>query len=243
MKAIDFINNDRYYSRYTKIFTVSTITFFCLSLLVSCATHQLSTHKYNLYKTQHQLEIDKDTNIPTKYPYPDTQSNKTDTKEVKEDVQSNKDSKISSNEDDKLHYEVYNDIREIEEINKYGADEFFSTKEKGFRLHYDINNVKYAQITNLMVLCVKDKPKENDGCYLARVDADASDKAYQIVLFSKGVSDMVFKSGNAFMSIPIKGGKADLIDLAMSDREVLPADKDTAKATKAKKSKSKRKSK
>ena len=221
------------------MFTVAIIGIFCLSLLVSCAAQQMSTHKYNLYKTQHQLEIDKDINIPTKYPYPDTQSNKTD---IKQDIQSKQDTKTSSNEDDKLHYEVYNDIREIEEINKYGADEFFSTKEKGFRLHYDINNVKYAQITNLMVLCVKDKPKENDGCYLARVDADASGKAYQIVLFSKGVSDMVFKSGNAFMSIPIKGGKADLVDLAMSDREVLPADEDVSKATKAKVNKSKRKS-
>ena len=122
----------------------------------------------------------------------------------------------------KLHYDVYTDIQEIKEINRYSSDKFFSPYEEGFYYKPYQTNVEYAQLTNLMVLCVKDSDKKDipEGCFLARVDRDTDGKASQVVLFSKGISNIVFNSGNTNNKLSIKGGEADLLSKTISFNDI-----------------------
>lgn len=146
----------------------------------------------------------------------------------------------------KLHYEVYNDIQEIQEINRYSPDKFFSPYEEGFYYKPYQTNVEYAQLTNLMVLCVKDSDKKDipEGCFLARVDRDIDGKASQVVLFSKGISNIVFNSGNANNKLSIKGGEADLLSKTISFNDISQPTikKSSHKAKSSKKTYSKKKS-
>lgn len=118
----------------------------------------------------------------------------------------------------KLHYDVYTDIQEIQEINRYSSDKFFSPYDEGFYYKPYQTNVEYAQLTNLMVLCVKNSDKKDipEGCFLARVDRDTDGKASQVVLFSKGISNIVFTSGNSKNKLAIKGGEVDLLSKTIS---------------------------
>ena len=122
----------------------------------------------------------------------------------------------------KLHYDVYTDIQEIQEINRYNSDKFFSPYEEGFYYKPYQTNVEYAQLTNLMVLCVKESDKKDipEGCFLARVDRDTDGKASQVVLFSKGISNIVFTSGNTKNKLAIKGGEVDLLSKTVSFNDI-----------------------
>lgn len=122
----------------------------------------------------------------------------------------------------KLHYDVYTDIQEIKEINRYSSDKFFSPYDEGFYYKPYQTNVEYAQLTNLMVLCVKDSDKKDtpEGCFLARVDRDIDGKASQVVLFSKGISNIVFTSGNTKNKLAIKGGEVDLLSKTVSFNDI-----------------------
>lgn len=122
----------------------------------------------------------------------------------------------------KLHYDVYTDIQEIQEINRYHSDKFFSPYEEGFYYKPYQTNVEYAQLTNLMVLCVKASDKKDipEGCFLARVDRDMDGKASQVVLFSKGISNIVFTSGNTKNKLAIKGGEVDLLSKTISFNDI-----------------------
>jgi hypothetical protein len=122
----------------------------------------------------------------------------------------------------KLHYDVYTDIQEIQEINRYSPDKFFSPYEEGFYYKPYQTNVEYAQLTNLMVLCVKNSDKKDipEGCFLARVDRDTDGKASQVVLFSKGISNIVFTSGNTKNKLAIKGGEVDLLSKTVSFNDI-----------------------
>lgn len=122
----------------------------------------------------------------------------------------------------KLHYDVYTDIQEIKEINNYNPDKFFSPYEEGFYYKPYQTNVEYAQLTNFMVLCAKvsDKKDVPEGCFLARVDRDMDGKASQVVLFSKGISNIVFNSGNTNNKLSIKGGEADLLSKTISFNDI-----------------------
>ena len=73
-----------------------------------------------------------------------------------------------------------------------------------------------------MVLCVKDSDKKDipEGCFLARVDRDTDGKASQVVLFSKGISNIVFNSGNTNNKLSIKGGEADLLSKTISFNDI-----------------------
>lgn len=141
----------------------------------------------------------------------------------------------------KLHYDVYTDIQEIKEINHYNPDKFFSPYEEGFYYKPYQTNVEYAQLTNLMVLCVKDSDKKDipEGCFLARVDRDTDGKASQVVLFSKGISNIVFTSGNPKNKLSIKGGEVDLLNKTISFNDISQPTikKSSHKAHKAKSSK------
>nr|DAK82122.1 MAG TPA: hypothetical protein [Caudoviricetes sp.] len=141
----------------------------------------------------------------------------------------------------KLHYDVYTGIQEIQEINRYSPDKFFSPYEEGFYYKPYQTNVEYAQLTNLMVLCVKNSDKKDipEGCFLARVDRDTDGKASQVVLFSKGISNIVFNSGNANNKLSIKGGEADLLSktISFNDIQEPSTKKSSHKAHKAKSSK------
>nr|DAO99220.1 MAG TPA: hypothetical protein [Caudoviricetes sp.] len=143
----------------------------------------------------------------------------------------------------KLHYDVYTDIQEIKEINRYNSDKFFSPYEEGFYYKPYQTNVEYAQLTNLMVLCVKASDKKDipEGCFLARVDRDIDGKASQVVLFSKGISNIVFNSGNTNSKLSIKGGEADLLSKTISFNDIPEPSvkKSYHKAHKAKSSKKK----
>lgn len=143
----------------------------------------------------------------------------------------------------KLHYDVYTDIQEIQEINRYSSDKFFSPYEEGFYYKPYQTNVEYAQLTNLMVLCVKDSDKKDipEGCFLARVDRDIDGKASQVVLFSKGISNIVFTSGNTKNKLTIKGGEVDLLSKTISFNDIPEPSvkKSYHKAHKAKSSKKK----
>lgn len=144
----------------------------------------------------------------------------------------------------KLHYEVYNDIQEIQEINRYSPDKFFSPYDEGFYYKPYQTNVEYAQLTNLMVLCVKDSDKKDipEGCFLARVDRDTDGKASQVVLFSKGISNIVFNSGNANNKLSVKGGEADLLSKTISFNDISqPTTKKYHKAKSSKKTYAKKK--
>lgn len=146
----------------------------------------------------------------------------------------------------KLHYDVYTDIQEIQEINNYNPDKFFSPYEEGFYYKPYQTNVEYAQLTNFMVLCAKASDKKDipEGCFLARVDRDMDGKASQVVLFSKGISNIVFNSGNTNNKLSIKGGEADLLSKTISFNDIpQPAVKKTksSKKTYAKKKYSKHK--
>ena len=122
----------------------------------------------------------------------------------------------------KLHYDVYTDIQEIQEINRYSSDKFFSPYDEGFYYKPYQTNVEYAQLTNLMVLCVKNSDKKDipEGCFLARVDRDTDGKASQVVLFSKGISNIVFTSGNTKNKLAIKGGEVDLLSKTVSFNDI-----------------------
>lgn len=122
----------------------------------------------------------------------------------------------------KLHYDVYTDIQEIQEINRYSSDKFFSPYDEGFYYKPYQTNVEYAQLTNLMVLCVKNSDKKDipEGCFLARVDRDIDGKASQVVLFSKGISNIVFTSGNTKNKLAIKGGEVDLLSKTVSFNDI-----------------------
>lgn len=141
----------------------------------------------------------------------------------------------------KLHYDVYTDIQEIQEINNYNPDKFFSPYEEGFYYKPYQTNVEYAQLTNLMVLCVKNSDKKDipEGCFLARVDRDIDGKASQVVLFSKGISNIVFNSGNTKNKLSIKGGEVDLLSKTVSFNDIQEptVKKSSHKAHKAKSSK------
>nr|DAX21077.1 MAG TPA: hypothetical protein [Bacteriophage sp.] len=141
----------------------------------------------------------------------------------------------------KLHYDVYTDIQEIKEINRYSPDKFFSPYEEGFYYKPYQTNVEYAQLTNLMVLCVKDSDKKDipEGCFLARVDRDTDGKASQVVLFSKGISNIVFTSGNTKNKLSIKGGEVYLLSKTVSFNDIQQPTikKSSHKAHKAKSSK------
>lgn len=141
----------------------------------------------------------------------------------------------------KLHYDVYTDIQEIQEINRYNSDKFFSPYEEGFYYKPYQTNVEYAQLTNLMVLCVKNSDKKDipEGCFLARVDRDTDGKASQVVLFSKGISNIVFTSGNTKNKLAIKGGEVDLLSKTVSFNDIPQptAKKSYHKTNKAKSSK------
>lgn len=141
----------------------------------------------------------------------------------------------------KLHYDVYTDIQEIKEINRYSPDKFFSPYEEGFYYKPYQTNVEYAQLTNLMVLCVKESDKKDipEGCFLARVDRDIDGKASQVVLFSKGISNIVFTSGNTKNKLSIKGGEVDLLSKTVffNDIQEPSVKKSSHKAHKAKSSK------
>lgn len=141
----------------------------------------------------------------------------------------------------KLHYDVYTDIQEIQEINRYSSDKFFSPYEEGFYYKPYQTNVEYAQLTNFMVLCAKvsDKKDVPEGCFLARVDRDMDGKASQVVLFSKGISNIVFNSGNTNNKLSIKGGEADLLSKTISFNDIPQptVKKSSRKAHKAKSSK------
>lgn len=143
----------------------------------------------------------------------------------------------------KLHYDVYTDIQEIKEINHYNSDKFFSPYDEGFYYKPYQTNVEYAQLTNLMVLCVKASDKKDipEGCFLARVDRDIDGKASQVVLFSKGISNIVFNSGNTNNKLSIKGGEADLLSKTISFNDIPEPSvkKSSHKAHKAKSSKKK----
>lgn len=144
----------------------------------------------------------------------------------------------------KLHYDVYTDIQEIKEINRYSSDKFFSPYDEGFYYKPYQTNVEYAQLTNFMVLCVKDSDKKDipDGCFLARVDRDIDGKASQVVLFSKGISNIVFNSGNTNNKLSIKGGEADLLSKTISFNDIPQptAKKSSHKAKSSKKTYSKK---
>lgn len=144
----------------------------------------------------------------------------------------------------KLHYDVYTDIQEIKEINRYNSDKFFSPYEEGFYYKPYQTNVEYAQLTNLMVLCVKESDKKDipEGCFLARVDRDIDGKASQVVLFSKGISNIVFSSGNTKNKLAIKGGEADLLSKTISFNDIPQptAKKSSHKAKSSKKTYSKK---
>lgn len=122
----------------------------------------------------------------------------------------------------KLHYDVYTDIQEIKEINRYNSDKFFSPYEEGFYYKPYQTNVEYAQLTNFMVLCAKASDNKDipEGCFLARVDRDTDGKAHQVVLFSKGISNIVFSSGNTKNKLAIKGGEADLLSKTISFNDI-----------------------
>lgn len=122
----------------------------------------------------------------------------------------------------KLHYDVYTDIQEIKEINRYHSDKFFSPYEEGFYYKPYQTNVEYAQLTNFMVLCAKASDKKDipEGCFLARVDRDMDGKASQVVLFSKGISNIVFTSGNTKNKLAIKGGEVDLLSKTVSFNDI-----------------------
>ena len=122
----------------------------------------------------------------------------------------------------KLHYDVYTDIQEIKEINNYNPDKFFSPYDEGFYYKPYQTNVEYAQLTNFMVLCVKNSDKKDipEGCFLARVDRDTDGKASQVVLFSKGISNIVFTSGNTKNKLAIKGGEVDLLSKTVSFNDI-----------------------
>lgn len=122
----------------------------------------------------------------------------------------------------KLHYDVYTDIQEIKEINNYNPDKFFSPYEEGFYYKPYQTNVEYAQLTNFMVLCAKASDKKDipEGCFLARVDRDIDGKASQVVLFSKGISNIVFTSGNTKNKLAIKGGEVDLLSKTVSFNDI-----------------------
>ena len=122
----------------------------------------------------------------------------------------------------KLHYDVYTDIQEIQEINRYSPDKFFSPYDEGFYYKPYQTNVECAQLTNLMVLCVKNSDKKDipEGCFLARVDRDIDGKASQVVLFSKGISNIVFTSGNTKNKLSIKGGEVDLLSKTISFNDI-----------------------
>lgn len=141
----------------------------------------------------------------------------------------------------KLYYDVYTDIQEIQEINRYNSDKFFSPYEEGFYYKPYQTNVEYAQLTNLMVLCVKESDKKDipEGCFLARVDRDTDGKASQVVLFSKGISNIVFNSGNTKNKLSIKGGEVDLLSKTVSFNDIPEPSvkKSSHKAHKAKSSK------
>lgn len=141
----------------------------------------------------------------------------------------------------KLHYDVYTDIQEIQEINRYSSDKFFSPYDEGFYYKPYQTNVEYAQLTNLMVLCVKNSDKKDipEGCFLARVDRDTDGKASQVVLFSKGISNIVFTSGNTKNKLAIKGGEVDLLSKTVSFNDIQQPTikKSSHKAHKAKSSK------
>lgn len=141
----------------------------------------------------------------------------------------------------KLHYDVYTDIQEIKEINRYSSDKFFSPYDEGFYYKPYQTNVEYAQLTNLMVLCVKNYDKKDipEGCFLARVDRDTDGKAHQVVLFSKGISNIVFTSGNTKNKLSIKGGEVDLLSKTVSFNDIPQPSvkKSSHKAHKAKSSK------
>lgn len=122
----------------------------------------------------------------------------------------------------KLHYDVYTDIQEIKEINRYNSDKFFSPYEEGFYYKPYQTNVEYAQLTNFMVLCAKASDNKDipEGCFLARVDRDTDGKAHQVVLFSKGISNIVFNSGNPKNKLSIKGGEVDLLSKTVSFNDI-----------------------
>lgn len=144
----------------------------------------------------------------------------------------------------KLHYDVYTDIQEIQEINNYNPDKFFSPYEEGFYYKPYQTNVEYAQLTNFMVLCAKvsDKKDVPEGCFLARVDRDMDGKASQVVLFSKGISNIVFTSGNTKNKLSIKGGEVDLLSKTVSFNDIpQPTPKKYHKAKSSKKTYSKKK--
>lgn len=144
----------------------------------------------------------------------------------------------------KLHYDVYTDIQEIQEINNYNPDKFFSPYEEGFYYKPYQTNVEYAQLTNFMVLCAKASNKKDvpEGCFLARVDRDMDGKASQVVLFSKGISNIVFNSGNTNNKLSIKGGEADLLSKTISFNDIPQptAKKSSHKAKSSKKTYSKK---
>lgn len=138
----------------------------------------------------------------------------------------------------KLHYDVYTDIQEIQEINNYNSDKFFSPYEEGFYYKPYQTNVEYAQLTNFMVLCAKasDKKDVPEGCFLARVDRDIDGKASQVVLFSKGISNIVFNSGNTKNKLSVKGGEVDLLSKTVSFNDIQePSVKKSSHKTKSSK--------
>lgn len=144
----------------------------------------------------------------------------------------------------KLHYDVYTDIQEIQEINNYNPDKFFSPYEEGFYYKPYQTNVEYAQLTNIMVLCAKASDKKDipEGCFLARVDRDMDGKASQVVLFSKGISNIVFTSGNTKNKLAIKGGEVDLLSKTISFNDITqPTPKKYHKAKSSKKTYAKKK--
>lgn len=122
----------------------------------------------------------------------------------------------------KLHYDVYTDIQEIQEINHFSPDKFFSPYDEGFYYKPYQTNVEYAQLTNLMVLCVKESDKKDipEGCFLARVDRDIDGNASQVVLFSKGISNIVFTSGNTNNKLSVKGGEVDILSKTVSFNDI-----------------------
>lgn len=141
----------------------------------------------------------------------------------------------------KLHYDVYTDIQEIQEINSYNSDKFFSPYDEGFYYKPYQTNVEYAQLTNFMVLCAKASDNKDipEGCFLARVDRDIDGKAHQVVLFSKGISNIVFSSGNTNNKLSVKGGEVDLLNKTISFNGISQPTikKSSHKAHKAKSSK------
>ena len=134
----------------------------------------------------------------------------------------------------KLHYDVYTDIQEIKEINNYNSDKFFSPYDEGFYYKPYQTNVEYAQLTNLMVLCAKASDNKDipEGCFLARVDRDTDGKASQVVLFSKGISNIVFTSGNTKNKLAIKGGEVDLLSKTISFNDIPQSTLKKAKSSK-----------